>query len=100
MTHEALYAPRASLAGGEQIGRFLFYERRLFADTLLNLAREQHLYSIRLSRINAQQRAGLVHQLSEGLEVYYRGGVKLETAAQLILAAAQVGAITFIGAQQ
>lgn len=82
------------------LGIILFYERRLFDDTLLNLAREQHLHSIRLSRINAQQRAALVNQLSAGLEVYYRGGIKPETLAQLILAAAQVGAITFVGARQ
>jgi len=82
------------------LGIILFYERRLFDDTLLNLAREQHLHSIRLSRINAQQRAALVNQLSTGLEVYYRGGIKPETLAQLILAAAQVGAITFVGARQ
>jgi hypothetical protein len=82
------------------LGIILFYERRLFDDALLNLAREQHLHSIRLSRINAQQRAALVNQLSEGLEVYYRGGIKPETLAQLILSAAQVGAITFVGARQ
>lgn len=82
------------------LGIILFYERRLFDDTLLNLAREQHLHSIRLSRINAQQRAALVNQLSAGLEVYYRGGIKPETLAQLILAAAQVGSITFVGARQ
>jgi len=82
------------------LGIILFYERRLFDDALLNLAREQHLHSIRLSRINAQQRAALVNQLSAGLEVYYRGGIKPETLAQLILAATQVGAITFVGARQ
>jgi vacuolar-type H+-ATPase subunit E/Vma4 len=82
------------------LGILLFHERRLFADAELNLARERHLYSIRLSRVNAQQRAGLVHQLSASLEIYYQGGVKPETVAQLILAAAQVGALTFIGVQQ
>lgn len=82
------------------LGIILFYERRLFDDALLNLAREQHLHSIRLSRINAQQRAALISQLSAGLEVYYRGGIKPDTLAQLILAAAQVGAITFVGARQ
>jgi len=82
------------------LGILLFHERRLFADAELNVARERHLYSIRLSRVNAQQRAGLVHQLSASLEIYYQGGVKPETVAQLILAAAQVGALTFIGVQQ
>jgi hypothetical protein len=82
------------------LGILLFHERRLFADAELNLARERHLYSIRLSRVNAQQRAGLVHQLSASLEIYYQGGVKPETVAQLILAAAQVGALTLIGVQQ
>jgi hypothetical protein len=82
------------------LGILLFHERRLFDDVRLNLAHERQLYSIRLSRVNAQERASMVHQLSEGLEIYYQGGVKPETVAQLILAAAQVGALTFIGAQQ
>jgi hypothetical protein len=82
------------------IGVLLFHERAIFEAAQLDVARAGHRHSVRLSRIAAQQRLGLVHQLSEGLEIYYRGGVKPETVAQLLLAAAQVGALTFIGVQQ
>jgi hypothetical protein len=82
------------------VGVLLFHERGVFEAAQLDVARAGHRHSVRLSRIAAQQRLGLVHQLSEGLEIYYRGGVKPETVAQLLLAAAQVGALTFIGVGQ
>jgi len=82
------------------VGVLLFHERAVFTVAQLDVAREAHRHSVRLSKIAAQQRLDLVHQLSEGLEIYYRGGIKPETIAQLLLAAAQVGALTFIGVQQ
>ncbi len=82
------------------VGVLLFHERAVFDAARLDVARAGHRHSVRLSQISAQQRLDLVHQLSQGLEIYYRGGVKPETVAQLLLAAAQVGALTFIGVQQ
>jgi len=81
------------------VGILLFHERRMFDAAQLDLARAAHRHSIRLSRVNAQQRIDLVHQLSEGLAIYYRGGIKPETVAELILFAGQVGALYTIGAR-
>ncbi len=81
------------------LGVFLFYEREYFERVSLDLAREQHRHSVRLSKTNAQERAQLVNQLAQGLEVYYQGGIKPEVLAQLLLMAGQVGALSFIGAQ-
>ncbi len=81
------------------VGILVFYERFLVADTIREMASEQHLHSIRLSRINAGQRADMVNQLAQGLEIYYQGGVKPEEMAQLLLLAAQVGSIVFVGSQ-
>ena len=81
------------------LGILLFHDRQMFEDTRLELAREQHRHSIRLSRINAGQRADIVHQLAQGLAIYYQGGVKPEQIAQLFLLATQVGGIFFIGSQ-
>ena len=91
-----LGAPR--LVAG--LGIVLFHEAPFLADARLELERVRHRHSIRLSAVNAQQRVELVHQLSEGLEIYHRGGIKPETVAELILMAAQVGALGFIGVQQ
>jgi hypothetical protein len=82
------------------LGILLFYEREYFETVSWDLAREQHRYSVRLSKANAQERAQLVNQLAQGLEVYYQGGIKPEVLAQLLLMAGQVGALSFIGAQQ
>jgi hypothetical protein len=81
------------------LGILAFHERAVFDLAELELARAAHRHSIRLSRVNAQQRIDLVHQLSAGLEIYYRGGIKPETVAELILFAGQVGALYTIGAQ-
>jgi len=78
----------------------LFHERPVFEAARLDAARAKHRHSIRLSKVAAEQRVDLVHQLSEGLEIYYQGGLKPETLAQLLLSAARVGALTFIGVQQ
>ena len=77
----------------------MFYERFLVDDTIREMASEQHLHSIRLSRINAGQRADIVNQLAQGLEIYYQGGVKPEEIAQLLLLATQAGGIFFVGSQ-
>ncbi len=82
------------------LGIFLQHEERALSDALLSLGRELHKHSIIVSAINGQQRASLVHQLSQGLRVYYQGGVKPEEVAQLVMLAGQVGALTFIGAAQ
>jgi hypothetical protein len=89
-------APRLVAA----LGVVLFHEGPFLSDAELDVKRTLHRHSIRLSAINAQQRADLVHQLSQGLEIYHQGGIKPETVAQLLLMAGQVGALGFIGAQQ
>lgn len=81
------------------VGILVFYERFLVDDTIREMASEQHLHSIRLSRINAGQRADIVNQLAQGLEIYYQGGVKPEEIAQLLLLATQAGGIFFVGSQ-
>jgi hypothetical protein len=88
----------AELVGG--LGVLLFHEHRMFEDALDELYLEQHLHSIMLSRISAAQRGDLVHQLTQGLAIYYEGGVKSEEVAELLLLATQVGGIFFIGSQQ
>jgi hypothetical protein len=91
--------PRAAAELVGAIAILGFQERPIYEDARLDLAREQHRYSIRLSAINAGQRTQIVHQLAQGLAIYYAGGVKPEEVAQLLLLAAQVGGIFFIGAQ-
>lgn len=78
----------------------LFYEREYFETVRLDLAREDHRYSVRLSKVNAQERARLVQELAEALDVYYQGGIKPEEVADLFLMAGQVGALMFIGVKQ
>jgi hypothetical protein len=82
------------------LGILLFPEQQYLDEVRLDLAREAHRHSIRLSKVNALERAQLVNQLAQGLEVYYQGGVKPEELAQLLLMAGQVAALGFIGAQQ
>ncbi len=89
-------APRLVAA----LGILLFHEGPFLSDARLDVERALHRHSIRLSALNARQRVDLVHQLSEGLEIYHRGGIKPEAVAELLLMAAQVGALGFIGAQQ
>jgi hypothetical protein len=102
-TRPAAERPAAMLVGPRLVaglGILLFHEAPFLRDTRLELDRARHRHSIRLSAVNAQQRVELVHQLGEGLEIYHRGGIKPEAVAELILMAAQVGALGFIGAQQ
>jgi len=82
------------------LGVLLFHEREYFETVRWDFAREAHRHSIRLSKVNAQERSQLVSQLAQSLEVYYQGGIKPEEVAQLALLAAQVGALIFIGVQQ
>lgn len=82
------------------LGILLFHEMTFLERLDLQVARESHRHSILLSKINAQQRADLVHQLAQSLKIYYQGGVKPEQVAELGLLAAQVGALVFIGAGQ
>lgn len=82
------------------LGILIQLEYRALRDGLIALGRELHKHSILVSMVNAQQRAGLVHQLSQGLEVYYQGGFKPEKVAELLLLAGQVGALSIIGAKQ
>jgi hypothetical protein len=89
-------APRLVAA----LGVFLFHEREYFETVRWDLAREHHRHSIRLSKVNAQERAQLVHQLAQALEIYHQGGIKPEAMAEILLMAGQVGALTFIGVQQ
>jgi hypothetical protein len=89
-------APRLVAA----LGILLFHEGPFLSDARLDVERALHRHSIRLSALNAQQRVDLVHQLAEGLDIYHRGGIKPEKVAELIMMAAQVGALGFIGAQQ
>jgi hypothetical protein len=81
------------------LGLLLFQEREMYEQAVLDLARERHRHSIRLSALNAGQRSEVVHQLAQGLAIYYEGGVKPEEIAQLMLLAGQVGGIFFIGSQ-
>jgi hypothetical protein len=89
-------APRLVAA----LGILLFHEGPFLSEARLDVERALHRHSIRLSALNAQQRVDLVHQLTEGLEIYHRGGIKPEKIAELIMMAARVGALGFIGAQQ
>ncbi len=93
---EKATAPRLVAA----LGVLLFHDREYFETARWDLAREHHRHSIRLSKVNAQERAQLVHQLAQALEVYHQGGIKPEVVAEILLMAGQVGALTFIGAQQ
>jgi hypothetical protein len=81
------------------LGILLFYEREMYENAVQDLAREKHRHSIRLSALNVGQRAQIVHQLAQGLSIYYEGGVKPEEIAQLMLLASQVGGIFYIGSQ-
>jgi hypothetical protein len=81
------------------IGILLFVEEPKYRQAALDLAKEGHLRSIRLSQINAQERLDLAHQVSQALQIYYQGGVTPAEAAQAILMASQVLSLGFIGGQ-
>jgi len=82
-----------------RLGLILFVEGPLNRKAATGLAAETHLHSIRLSRINSQQRLDLVSQVVEGLKIYYQGGLEPAQVAQLILLASQAVATGFIGTQ-
>ncbi len=77
----------------------LAFVERPFLDGAVNqLYIERTRHSIRLSKINAQQRADLVRDLAASIEIYEQGGIKPEEVARLALFASQVGALFYIGA--
>lgn len=82
------------------IGLLVIVESRADEDAETALTSELHRHSIRLSKLNAQQRLDLVHQTCQGLLIYYTGGVKPEEVAQLILLGAQTAAIVDIAADK
>lgn len=83
----------------ESLGVLLFVEQPQDLASEIELATELHRHSIRLSQINAQQRLDVVNQIAQSLQIYYSGGVDPSEVAQMILLAAQVGALTYIGTQ-
>lgn len=82
-----------------EVAVILFVENPRDLQTQINAAREIHRHSIRLSRIHAQERLDLVHQIIEGLAIYEAGGIKPSEVAQLFLLASQVAATGYIGTQ-
>ncbi len=100
-----------SIAGGERdgiaalkdavasLGILLFVEEPKDRAVAIELARERHLRSIRLSRINSQQRITLFRQVAEALQIYYTGGISPGELAQTVLFAAHVLSLGFIGLQ-
>lgn len=81
------------------LGLVLLVESGLDQQALIDLDRQTHLHSIRLSQINAQERLELVHQVAQALEVYYQGGLTPAQVAQAILLGSQVLATGYIGVQ-
>lgn len=81
------------------VGILLFVEEPADRKVALDLAKERHLHSIQLSRINSQERLDLVGQVAEALRIYYQGGLTPAEAAQAILLASQVLSLAFIGSQ-
>lgn len=92
-------SPRAAQLVGA-LGILLYGDLEFLENQELALARAKHSHSIDLSQINASGHAVQVHQLAQGLEVYYRGGIRAEDIAGIFAALAQVGALTYIGAQE
>jgi hypothetical protein len=77
----------------------LAFVERPFLDGAVNqLYVERTRHTIRLSKVNAQQRADLMRDLAASLEIYEQGGIKPEEVARLALFASQVGALFYIGA--
>jgi hypothetical protein len=77
-----------------------FVERPFLDNAVNQLYLEANRHSLRLSKINAQQRADLLRDLASSIEIYEQGGIKPEEVARLALYASQVGALFYIGAQQ
>lgn len=92
-------SPRAAQLVGA-LGILLYGDLDFLENQELAMARAKHTHSINLSRIHASGHALQVHQLAQGLEVYYRGGIKAEDIAGIFAALAQVGALTLIGVRQ
>jgi hypothetical protein len=81
------------------LGILAFVERPFLDDAVNQLYIEGTRHALRLSKINAQQRADLLRDLAASLEIYEQGGIKPEEVARLALFASQVGALFFIGTQ-
>lgn len=90
----------AALKAVTALGILLFVEQPRDIRTEIAANAEWHRYSIRISKLNAEQRMTLISQIVQGLQAYHEGGVKPEEVAQLALLAGQVGALSFIGARQ
>jgi hypothetical protein len=84
---------------GAILGLVRFVELPKDQQAVQELAAELHRHSIRMSAVNARQRLDLVQQITEGLRIYYSGAVTPEEVAGLILEAARVLALSFIGTQ-
>ncbi|MEM7221629.1 MAG: hypothetical protein AAF495_01535 [Pseudomonadota bacterium] len=79
----------------------LSFVERPFLDIAVNrLYEERNRHALRLSKINTQQRTALLTELAAGIEIHEQGGLKPEEISELVLFAAQVGALFFIGFQQ
>ena len=81
------------------LGVILFDEHTFDLQQAVAAAAEEHLHSVRLSRINSRQRIDLVGQVTEALRIYYQGGVTPQQAAQMVLMAANVLATGAIATQ-
>ena len=81
------------------VGLLLFVEEPQDLAAEAEADAELHRHSIRLSQINAQQSMDLIHQVTLGLQTFYKGGITPDEVAGLVLAASEVGALTFIGAR-
>ena len=82
------------------LGILIFVERPFLDIAVNRLYEENNRHVLRLSKINSQQRASLLTELAAGIEIHEQGGFKPEEVSGLVLFAAQVGALFFIGFQQ
>ena len=81
----------------QSLALILFVEQYGDEQAALALATEQHLHSINFSEINLKHNVDLVHQITEGLQIYYQGGIKPEELAEIIILSSQVAALFLIG---
>ena len=96
------YQKRFGIEAGKfiaSLGVILFDEHTFDLQQAVAAAAEEHLHSVRLSRINSRQRIDLVGQVTEALRIYYQGGVTPQQAAQMVLMAANVLATGAIATQ-
>lgn len=83
----------------QSFAAILFVEQYRDEQVALALATEQHRHSINLSEINLRQNMDLVHQITEALQIYYKGGIKPEELAEIIILSSQVAALIYIGSE-